>query len=96
MLCNLNIEKPVTAMLLIYLVNIWLKFLSLCFRGWSSKEKTLAFKDELLRTLKVIQRFDNHFSCHLQGEYVDWRFWMPYMGHALGCEWDMTYVIGGA
>jgi hypothetical protein len=24
--------------------------------------------------LKIIQRFDKHFSCHLQGGYVGWEF----------------------
>jgi hypothetical protein len=32
--------------------------------------KTSAFGDEPRRMLKVIQRFDKHCSCHIQGKYV--------------------------
>jgi hypothetical protein len=47
--------------------------------------------------LIVIQRFGKHCSCHLQGEYVEaGRFWKPYIGQALGGEWDLMVLIGGA
>jgi hypothetical protein len=45
--------------------------------------------------LKIIQRFDKHCSCHLQGEYVGWAFfWKPYIGQAVGGKWDMTDLTG--
>jgi hypothetical protein len=40
----------------------------------------LRFWEMLHRMLRVIQRFGEHFSCHLQGEYVlIGRFWQPYV-----------------
>jgi hypothetical protein len=42
---------------------------------------TSAFGDEPRQILRIIQRFDKHFSCHLQGEYVVvGRFCKPYIG----------------
>jgi hypothetical protein len=46
--------------------------------------------------LKVIQRFDKHFSCHLQGGSVlVGCFWEPYIEQVVGGEWDVTKQIGG-
>jgi hypothetical protein len=42
-----------------------------------------------------IVRFGKHFSFHLQGEHVVvGRFWKPWQ--AVGGEWDVTVLIGGA
>jgi hypothetical protein len=47
--------------------------------------------------LQVIQRFGKHRSCHLQGEYIlVGRFWRPYIGQAVGGQWDVTNMIVGA
>jgi hypothetical protein len=43
------------------------------------------------------QRFGNHCSCHLQGNYVMvGHFWKPYIGQAVGGELELMVLIGGA
>jgi hypothetical protein len=45
--------------------------------------------------LIIIQRFGKHYSCHLQGECLEFgHFWKPYIGQA-GGKLDMTALIGG-
>jgi hypothetical protein len=47
--------------------------------------------------LRVIQCFDKHCSCHLQGEsVVAGSFWKLYIGQALGGKLDLMVLIGGA
>jgi hypothetical protein len=47
--------------------------------------------------LKIIQRFGNNYSCHLQGEYVMFgRFLYPYIGQVVGGELDLMVLIFGA
>jgi hypothetical protein len=44
--------------------------------------------------LKVIQCFDKHCICHLQGEYLlVGHFWKPYMGQAIGSEWEVMNLF---
>jgi hypothetical protein len=46
---------------------------------------------------KIIKHFDKHYSCHLQGEYVMvGRFWMPFIGQAVGGELDLMVLTGEA
>jgi hypothetical protein len=48
---------------------------------------TSVLGDRPRRMLTVIQRFDKHYSCHLQDECVEvGRFWKPYIGQAVGGE----------
>lgn len=47
--------------------------------------------------LTIIERFDQQFSCHFQGEYVVWAFFESVaLGTSVGGECDMTHLIGGA
>jgi hypothetical protein len=47
--------------------------------------------------LKITQSFDKLCSCRLQGEYVDWTFFLEgWVGQTAGGEFDMTDLIGGA
>jgi hypothetical protein len=47
--------------------------------------------------LSIIQRFGKHCSFHFQGEYVvAGRIWQPYIGQAVGDEFDLMVLIGGA
>jgi hypothetical protein len=47
--------------------------------------------------LKIIQRFSKHCSCHLQGESVmAGRFRQSYIGKAVGDEFYLKVLIGGA
>jgi hypothetical protein len=43
--------------------------------------------------LKIIQRFDKHFSCHLQSEYVMVGYFGG--GHAVAEELDLMELICG-
>jgi hypothetical protein len=60
---------------------------------WS---KTSALVDDPHQMLRVIQHFGKHCCYHLQGEYVLGVFRKPYVGQAVGGEWDMTDPFGGA
>jgi hypothetical protein len=43
--------------------------------------------------LSIIQHFDKHCSCHLQGECVVVRqFWKPYIGQAVGGKLDLMVL----
>jgi hypothetical protein len=43
-----------------------------------------------------MQRFDNHCSCHLRGEYtMVGRFWKPYMWQAVDEQFELLELIGG-
>jgi hypothetical protein len=54
-------------------------------------------EDDPSRILKIIRRFGNHCSCHLQGEYVMvGRYLNPCIGHAVSAELDWMVLIGGA
>jgi hypothetical protein len=67
------------------------------FSGVPSKCKVSAFGDEPRRMLKVIQRFDKHYGCHLQGEYTGWAFFGSFrVGQAVSGGWCMTDLICGA
>jgi hypothetical protein len=47
--------------------------------------------------LIVIQRFGKHCSCHLQGECLEVGcFLNSYIGQAVGGEYDLMVLIGGA
>jgi hypothetical protein len=47
--------------------------------------------------LRIIQRFDQYYIFHLQGEcVVVGRFWKPCMGQAVGGGSDLMVLIGGA
>jgi hypothetical protein len=47
--------------------------------------------------LRIIQHFDKHCTCYLQGEnvVVD-SFWKHYIGQAVSDELDLLVLIGGA
>jgi hypothetical protein len=46
---------------------------------------------------KIIESFGKHCSCHLQGECIKVGcFWEPCIGQAVGGEFDLVVLIGGA
>lgn len=57
----------------------------------------LGFWDKMRLMLNIIQRFDKHYYCHLQGEYIMVEgFWKPYIGQRVGGELELMELIGGA
>jgi hypothetical protein len=63
------------------------------------KCKTSAFRYELCPTLRGVQCFGKHRSCHchVQGEYVlaD-HFWQIYVRHGVGGALNVKKLTGGA
>jgi hypothetical protein len=46
--------------------------------------------------LRIIQRFNKHCTCHLQGECVEVGQRKPYIGQAVDVKLDLMVLIGGA
>jgi hypothetical protein len=45
----------------------------------------------------VIQHFGKHYSCLLEGKYVDCgHFWKSYFGQVVGTKKEFMVLIGGA